>query len=185
MELIKIRINGLASVIAGFTVASKQISPDHHIRLFGGTIIFRINTLPVVFMTIVPPILVLFGRNSSAVLLDFGILVSWIYLRFYKRNGDTRGDRSEAFSFTSFFPEFLQYSVKFKIIPSNSDYNTLEDLELGRSAEDYTIDDDEIEALAESERRKNLAIRDINEHLSSSAEDDITDAPQSTPNETN
>jgi hypothetical protein len=39
-----------------------------------------------------------------------GIFSSWIYLRFYKKADSLhRGDRSETFSFASFFPDSLQY----------------------------------------------------------------------------
>jgi membrane associated rhomboid family serine protease len=38
----------------------------------------------------------------------FGLLVSWIYIRFYKVQDGIRGDRSETFAFASFFPQVLQ-----------------------------------------------------------------------------
>ncbi|OMJ26086.1 Transmembrane protein [Smittium culicis] len=166
MLLVNIRINGLASIIAGFTVAFKQITPEHNIRLFGGSINISFNNLPAIFMTVVPPLLFLFGRTSSSIMLNTGIFISWIYLRFYKRTGDIRGDLSEAFSFASFFPEFAhplinvisnkthKLAIKMRIIPNTTDYISLEDLEMGAGSDDYTIDEAEIEALAESERRK-------------------------------
>lgn len=38
-----------------------------------------------------------------------GIVVSWLYLRFYeKQDSGQRGDMSESFSFATFFPELMQ-----------------------------------------------------------------------------
>jgi hypothetical protein len=39
----------------------------------------------------------------------YGLFISWIYTRFLKVQDGIRGDRSETFSFASFFPEFIQY----------------------------------------------------------------------------
>jgi hypothetical protein len=38
----------------------------------------------------------------------FGVIFGWIYLRFFQVRDGAVGDRSEAFSFASFFPEPLQ-----------------------------------------------------------------------------
>jgi hypothetical protein len=42
--------------------------------------------------------------------LLFGIYMSWIYLRYFQKRLETglKGDPSEEFSFSSFFPEFLR-----------------------------------------------------------------------------
>ncbi|PVU86246.1 hypothetical protein BB561_006770 [Smittium simulii] len=184
--LTQVKISGLASIIAGFTVAFKQITPEYQVRLFGGMFGFRINSLPVVFSMVASPFLMIFGKTSSSVLLTFGIFVSWIYLRFYKRNGDIRGDLSEAFSFSSFFPESLQpivkyisnivyrFSIKFKIIPVPSDYITLDSMELGFNLDNQDLDnneEDDFETNVESERRKNLAIKDLEIHMSNMSKD--------------
>jgi hypothetical protein len=54
----------------------------------------------------------LYGLTSVAVapLVGSGIIVSWVYLRFYqrRRNSDSRGDLSSTFAFGTFFPEPLQ-----------------------------------------------------------------------------
>ncbi|KAJ3016006.1 hypothetical protein HKX48_004262 [Thoreauomyces humboldtii] len=42
----------------------------------------------------------------------FGTLVAWLYTRFFKRQDGIKGDRSETFSFASFFPDFLQPAIK-------------------------------------------------------------------------
>jgi len=42
--------------------------------------------------------------------LLFGIYMSWIYLRYFQKRLETglKGDPSEEFSFSSFFPEFVR-----------------------------------------------------------------------------
>lgn len=47
-------------------------------------------------------------------MLQFGWIVSWAYLRFFKINeGGVRGDRSETFSLVSWFPPFMHRPVTF------------------------------------------------------------------------
>lgn len=55
------------------------------------------------------------GYQSPYILIQFGWFASWYYLRFIKMSGESgeggtpvRGDRSETFSFASWFPSFLQ-----------------------------------------------------------------------------
>ena len=56
------------------------------------------------------------GYQSPYLLIQFGWLVSYVWLRFYKKNsGDSLGgstvygDRSETFAFVMWFPPFAQY----------------------------------------------------------------------------
>lgn len=56
----------------------------------------------------------LLGYPSPFILIQFGWLLSWAYLRFFKPGeGGIRGDRSETFSFVSWFPPFLHTPVTF------------------------------------------------------------------------
>lgn len=57
----------------------------------------------------------LIGFQCPFMLIQFGWLVSWIWLRFYKKNtnetlsgGLTYGDRSETFALVNSFPPFVQ-----------------------------------------------------------------------------
>ena len=54
-----------------------------------------------------------FTAESAAYLptLIFGTYMSWIYLRYFQRKPETklRGDPSDDFAFSSFFPESLRY----------------------------------------------------------------------------
>lgn len=88
-------------------------------------------------------VLVLIGWQSPWILIQFGWLVSWFYLRFFKlytetmppslvggsaapsgqtvggSSGGTRGDRSETFSFASWFPPLAQCVLcSFRQLPS-------------------------------------------------------------------
>lgn len=59
-------------------------------------------------------VICLLGYLDPFLLIQFGWLVSWFYLRFYKRTGGEGGspveygDRSETFAFVHWFPPFLQ-----------------------------------------------------------------------------
>lgn len=63
-------------------------------------------------------IMTFLGFQSPWIIIQFGWFVSWVYLRFYKKNtsdtvggGDSYGDRSETFSLVSWFPPFTQCVV--------------------------------------------------------------------------
>ncbi|KAJ1568513.1 hypothetical protein HK405_001084 [Cladochytrium tenue] len=48
--------------------------------------------------------------NSTFLLALYGSVVAWVYIRFFKVQEGIRGDRSESFSFASFFPESTQFT---------------------------------------------------------------------------
>ena len=61
-------------------------------------------------------VLCLIGYQCPYIVIQFGFLFSWMWLRFYKRNIDAAlgggylyGDRSETFAVIYWFPPFLQY----------------------------------------------------------------------------
>lgn len=93
----------------GFLVAFTQIIPEHQVQLFGGLAKLRVKQLPMLYVTF-SNVMVLLGYQSPFILIQFGWLVSWFYLRFIKQNEgmDFRGDRSETFAFSSWFPPFVQ-----------------------------------------------------------------------------
>lgn len=54
------------------------------------------------------------NRANRNFRFQFGWIVSWAYLRFFKINeGGVRGDRSETFSLVSWFPPFMHRPVTF------------------------------------------------------------------------
>jgi len=104
--LFEIRIHGLPGYIAAFSVAVKQIMPDHVLlNLPLGKIRNRHVPILVLLLAIIVNI---FGGVSGTYpwLFGMGLLTSWTYLRFYqKHNNKTKGDSTDHFMFASFFPE--------------------------------------------------------------------------------
>ncbi|KAM0752940.1 DUF1751-domain-containing protein [Meredithblackwellia eburnea MCA 4105] len=104
--------HGLMALQVAFLVAFTQLIPEHQVQLFGGLAKIRVKSLPMLYVT-VSNIACIAGYQSPYILIQFGWLVSWFYLRFIKLNegGEFRGDRSETFAFASWFPPFLQKYV--------------------------------------------------------------------------
>ncbi|KAF9109923.1 hypothetical protein BGX27_007001 [Mortierella sp. AM989] len=102
---------GLTGVVAGFLIGFKQLVPDHLITLWG-VFSIRVKSLPLLFAIF----MVIEGYISQSqinfLMAIYGLLISWIYSRFFRVQDGIRGDRSETFSFASFFPEFIQPPVK-------------------------------------------------------------------------
>lgn len=103
-------ISGFHGVLSGFLVGIKQIMPDQELSVFG---IARIKAkwLPslVVFFSVIASF---FTEDSAAYLpvVIFGTYMSWIYLRYMQRKVETnfKGDPSDEFALSTFFPEFLR-----------------------------------------------------------------------------
>lgn len=56
--------------------------------------------------------------GTHPVMFGSGLIVSWVYLRFYQRHPNgSRGDSSESFTFSSFFPNVLQPFVSILVNP--------------------------------------------------------------------
>ncbi|KAH9997708.1 eukaryotic integral membrane protein [Russula compacta] len=127
--------HGQMAVQIGALVAFTQLIPEHQVQLFG---IFRarVKTLPMAYVTL-STVMCIIGFQCPFILVQFGWLVSWIWLRFYKKNtsetlsgGPTYGDRSETFALVNSFPPFLhtpitfianttyKYASRFHLIPS-------------------------------------------------------------------
>jgi len=103
-------ICGFSSVIAGFTVAAKQIIPEQEIRMFCA-ISVRAKYLSGILILINLTFLLLGISSHSFSFTFFGVIVSWTYLRFFQKKGNATGDMSDSFSFASFFPDIMQPSV--------------------------------------------------------------------------
>jgi len=104
--LFEIRIHGLPGYIAAFSVAVKQIMPDHVLlNMPLGKLRNRHVPILVLLLAIIVNI---FGGVSGTYpwLFGMGLMTSWTYLRFYqKHNNKTTGDSADHFMFASFFPE--------------------------------------------------------------------------------
>lgn len=103
--LFRTHIHGLAGYLAGFAVATKQVMPDHVLvnSPFGK---LRNKHIPLWLF-----IIAILGRLIGAldgpfpIMFGWGLLVSWIYLRFYQKHSNgNRGDMAESFTFARWEP---------------------------------------------------------------------------------
>ncbi len=103
--------HGLTALQAGFLVALTQLIPEHQLQIFNGRLKIQVKGLPMAYVT-VSTVLTLVGLVSPWILIQFGWLISWAWLRFFKMNeAGFRGDRSETFSFVNWFPPFAHKPV--------------------------------------------------------------------------
>ncbi|KAF9360869.1 hypothetical protein BGX26_007286 [Mortierella sp. AD094] len=102
---------GLTAVLSGFLVGFKQLVPEHLVTLWG---IFsvRVKTLPMLFAVFMIFESLITRSQVQLMMAIYGMFISWVYSRFFKSQDGIRGDRSETFSFASFFPEAAQPLVK-------------------------------------------------------------------------
>jgi len=126
-------------------VALKQINPEREWKLF--TLSFRAKHLPSIYL-LTGLILFAFPLTKSAAFefSFFGLIVSWIYLRYFQFHDGTYGDHTPQFKFSTLFPEVLQpfcellsrlcccYSGKKKTssIALDSDFNSSKDADRQR-----------------------------------------------------
>ncbi|XP_026413019.1 rhomboid-like protein 19 [Papaver somniferum] len=100
-------LSGFHGVLAGFLVGIKQMFPDQDISPL------KIKAKWIASLFLLPCIAVCFIVPESAPYLPtilFGTYTSWIYLRYLQKKPETnlRGDPSDEFSFSTFFPKFLR-----------------------------------------------------------------------------
>ncbi|XP_072982498.1 rhomboid-like protein 19 [Typha latifolia] len=103
-------LSGFHGVLSGFLVGIKQIIPDQDFRLF---FLLKIRAKWLPSLVILFSVAISFFVTESMPYLPtilFGIYMSWIYLRYFQSKPETslKGDPSDEFSFSSFFPEFLR-----------------------------------------------------------------------------
>lgn len=56
--------------------------------------------------------------GTHPVMFCSGLIVSWVYLRFYQRHSNgSRGDSADSFTFASFFPAVLQQFISIVVNP--------------------------------------------------------------------
>ncbi|KAJ2811789.1 hypothetical protein H4S07_001835 [Coemansia furcata] len=173
-------VGGLAGLVSAFTVGLKQLMPEYSIKLFGGALNFRMNELPGVYTLVAPIMFTLLGNLGSVLLVNIGFLEAFIYLRFYRREGSLNGDRSEAFAFTTFFPEFVQpliarlsnalygAAVTCKLITSDEGYRQQNvDLEVGLEGDSSELSDVVAAEDSDADRRKAIAAKALDMRLGS------------------
>ncbi|KAJ3565984.1 hypothetical protein NPX13_g7300 [Xylaria arbuscula] len=107
-------ISGTTSLQISFLVAFTQLIPAHTVTLFRGVLSLRVPRFPLIYIGLVAVAnLTPFISDASLPLAVFGFLTSWTYLRFFKtvfpdldssQPTSMRGDASETFAFSEFFP---------------------------------------------------------------------------------
>ncbi|KAL2828980.1 eukaryotic integral membrane protein-domain-containing protein [Aspergillus cavernicola] len=117
------QICGGISIQASFLVAFKQLVPEHTVTVFKGLVKMRVKHFPAVFLLLNTISAVVLGTHVAASLAWFGLLTSWTYLRFFKRQPDLtgtstdgfgiKGDASETFAFRCLFPDAIQPPIGF------------------------------------------------------------------------
>ncbi|KAF9307467.1 hypothetical protein BGZ74_000026 [Mortierella antarctica] len=151
---------GLTCVISGFLIGFKQLS------------------LPLLFALCMMLQGFVFRSQLQLLMAIYGLFISWIYSRFFRVQDGIRGDRSESFSFASFFPELLQTPVKHI---SNAFFGILVKLKIcsptgfGGSFQ-YDLENPQMSGMghtftqpgslrAEAERRRQLALKALDMRL--------------------
>ncbi|KAI0095096.1 eukaryotic integral membrane protein [Irpex rosettiformis] len=163
--------HGQMALQIGVLVAFTQLIPEHQVQLFG-VLKARVKTLPMAYLTL-STVLCIVGFQCPWIVIQFGWLVSWVWLRFYKKNsealgGPLYGDRSETFALTSWFPPLVHkpltwlgntvygLATKFHLIPlSASDVEAAGYSQLPGGAR------------AEAERRRAMALKALDQRVAS------------------
>ena len=117
------QICGGISIQASFLVAFKQLVPEHTVTIIKGLVKMRVKHFPALFLLLNSISGVVLGTDTAAVLAWLGLLTSWTYLRFFKRQPDLsgtstsgqgiKGDASETFAFACLFPDVIQPPIAF------------------------------------------------------------------------
>ncbi|CAE7152649.1 unnamed protein product [Rhizoctonia solani] len=175
---------GQSALQCGILVAFTQLIPEHQVQLFG-VIKVRVKTLPMAYVTY-SNIMCIIGYQAPFILIQFGWLVSWVWLRFYKRTVlegslggvTTHGDRSETFAFVNWFPPILHkpvsalstfvytHAIRFKLVhPSGSSAPDGNDLELGSGGYAPLPGG----ARAEAERRRAMALKALDQRMAAAS----------------
>lgn len=168
--------HGQMALFISLLVSFTQVIPEHQVQILG-FIKARVKRFPMAYLTF-STIMTLLGFQSPYILIQFGWFVSWVYLRFYKRNvGDSLGgvvsygDRSETFALTSWFPPFLHTPLS---LLGNTVYKLATRLHLLPTSVPHDIESGGYSqvpggARAEAERRRALALKALDQRLANSS----------------
>ena len=96
-------IHGLAGYLAGFSVAVKQVMPDHVLvnSPFGK---LRNRHIPTLMLVLAIMVRIIGGvEGPYPIMFGWGLVISWIYLRFYQKHSNgNRGDMADSFTFARY-----------------------------------------------------------------------------------
>ncbi|EXB80096.1 hypothetical protein L484_013422 [Morus notabilis] len=100
-------LSGFHGILSGFLVGIKQIIPDQEFPVLK----LKAKWFPSLYLLLSTAICI-FTSETTTILptLYFGAYMSWIYLRYWQKKPETKlkGDPSDDFAFSTFFPEFLR-----------------------------------------------------------------------------
>ncbi|XP_074646590.1 transmembrane protein 115-like [Tubulanus polymorphus] len=184
------QVYGLAGYLAAFAVSVKQIMPDHILvnSSFGK---LRNRHIPLLLINVVI-VIRLFGvvDGPYPIMFGTGIVVSWIYLRFYQKHSNgNRGDMADSFTFASFFPELIRTPIA---VLSNTIFSFFVKIKVCKKPQrKYDVSSPSTITVSlpgtdpqDSERRRQLALKALNERLSKQEQpaqwpsmDDIPESP--------
>ncbi|KAF9188105.1 hypothetical protein BGZ50_001543 [Haplosporangium sp. Z 11] len=183
---------GMTGVVAGFLIGFKQHVPEHTVTIWS-VLSVRVKSLPLLF-TLFMAVGSFFSRTWTQFLMAiYGLFTSWIYSRFFRVQDGIQGDRSETFSFASFFPEWMQPPVK---ALSNACFGLLVRLRIcsgtgyGGSFQ-YDLENPQMAGMghtftrpgslrAEAERRRALALKALDMRLHAAAGNNVSGTGRST-----
>ncbi|XP_053325567.1 transmembrane protein 115 [Spea bombifrons] len=164
--LFSARIHGFPGFAGAVLVAHKQtvgdgqLEPRRWVRAMPQIVLLAVTVLSAV------------GLVPSRMLVGYtiGMLSGWVYLRFYQRHSRGRGDMSEHFSFTSFFPGPIQPATA---LLGNLTHAALVKLRLcPRAVKRYDVGAPSSITISlpgtdpqDAERRRQLALKALNERL--------------------
>ncbi|TBU49924.1 eukaryotic integral membrane protein [Dichomitus squalens] len=167
--------HGLMALQIGVLVGFTQIIPEHQVQIMG-FIKARVKTLPMAYVTF-STVMCIIGFQVPFIIIQFGWLVSYIWLRFYKKNnvetlsgGPVYGDRSETFAFVNWFPPFIHVPIT---ILSNTAYTVANKFHLiptgGSDVEAGGYSQLPGGARAEAERRRAMALKALDQRVASAS----------------
>uniref|UniRef100_A0A8C0VYD3 Transmembrane protein 115 n=1 Tax=Cyanistes caeruleus TaxID=156563 RepID=A0A8C0VYD3_CYACU len=167
-SLFAVRIHGGLGFLGGVLVALKQTMGDSTVLKVPQV---RMKAVPMLLLLLLA-LLRLAALVESNVLASygFGLLSSWVYLRFYQRHSRGRGDMSDHFAFATFFPEILQPVVG---LVANLVHTVLVKVRLCRkTVKRYDVGAPSSITISlpgtdpqDAERRRQLALKALNERL--------------------
>jgi len=177
-------VNGTIALQTSFLVAFSNLIPTHTVTLFRGILSLRVPRFPLLHILLITILTITRLLSSASLFLStLGFLTSYTYLRFYKSQlpdlessqpSTLRGDASEAFAFSEFFPDAAKPAVS---QVSNAVYNLLvafkicspwqaqEGGNVNRAVQRGTPGS----ARAEAERRRALALKALDQRLNAAA----------------
>ena len=101
MPLDTVQYHGTLALQTGLLVAIVQTAPHAHAQL--GPLTIGARSLVMVYLA-ASNVLCVLGRMAPYILIQFGWLVAYIYLRIYQRHESGCGDTSDTFAFETWFP---------------------------------------------------------------------------------